>query len=115
MGISHHPGDAFQPGDFFRRALGITASHQNAALGVPAMDSAHELTHLRVRRGGDRASIQDRHRAFFHARSFLKPGLKQLLLQCGAIGLAGATAKIEDVKCGHAQRVIVAEVRVGRH
>ena len=68
MGISHHPGDAVHLGDFFRRALGITAGHQNAALGVPPMDSAHELTHFRVRRGRDRTSIQDRYRAFFHAR-----------------------------------------------
>ena len=79
------------------------------------MDSAHELAHLRVRRGRDRTRVQDRHGAFFHARDFLKPGLKQLLLQCGAIGLAGATAKIEDVKRCHAQRRIVAEVGVGRH
>src|SRR5208283_2048972 len=81
---------------------------------VPPMDSAHELTHLRVRRGSDRTRIQDCHRAFFHARDFLEPGLKQLLLQCGAVCLASATAKIEDVKRCHAQRRIVAEVWVGR-
>jgi hypothetical protein len=79
------------------------------------MDSAHELTHLRVRRGRDRTRIQDRHRAIFHASGFLKPGLKQLLLQRGAIGLAGATAKVENVKRCHAQRRIVAKVGVGRH
>jgi hypothetical protein len=115
MGISHHPGNSFQACYFFRRSLGITAGHQNAALGVPAVDSAHELAHLRVRRGRDCTRIQDGHRALFHARDFLKSGLKQLLLQRGAIGLAGAAAKIENVKRCHVQRRIVAEVRVGRH
>jgi hypothetical protein len=41
--------------------------------------------------------------------------LKQLLLQRGAISLAGATAKIENVKGRHGQRRIVAEAGVGRH
>ena len=67
------------------------------------MDSPHELAYFRVRRGRDRTGIQDRHGAFFGARNFLKPGLKQLLLQSSAVGLAGATAKIEDVKRCHVQ------------
>jgi hypothetical protein len=44
------------------------------------MDPADKLAHFRVRRGSDRTRIQDRHRAFFHARDFLKAGLNQLLL-----------------------------------
>ena len=79
------------------------------------MNSPHELAHFRVRRGRDRTRVQNRHGAVFDARDFLKAGLKQLLLQCGAVCLAGAAAKIEDVKRGHAQKGIIAGVSADRH
>ena len=98
MGISHHPGHAFQFSDFLRRSLGIAPGYQNSALRVSPMDSPYELAHLRIGRGRDGTRIQDGHGALFQAGGFLKSRLEQLLFQGSAIGLACSTAKIENVK-----------------
>ena len=102
--LAHHPGDALQTSHLTRRALSVAARDQNATVRIASMDATHELAHFRIRRGRDGAGVQDRHLAFVDTRGFLKPGLKQLLLQRRAIGLAGATAEIDDVKRRHAQK-----------
>ena len=107
--------NALQTSDLLRGALGITARDQDPALRIPAMNAAHVLANFRVRRGGDRAGIQNRKLAFIDTRGFLEPGLKQMLLQRGAISLAGAAAEIENMKRRHAQRGIVAQVLEERH
>lgn len=114
VGIANYPGNAGHLRDLVWRALSITTGDQNAALGVATMDSAHELTYLRISRCRNRASIQNGYRAFFHARGLLQSGLKQLLLERGAIGLAGAAAEIENVKRSHGQKRIVTEVGMDR-
>jgi len=114
VGIADHPGDALHTSNLCGGALRVAAGDQNPALGIPAMNAAHELPHFRVRRGRNRARVQDRNLAIVGGGNFLKPCLKQLLLQRGAIGLAGAAAEIEDMKRRHAQKGIVAEMRAGR-
>jgi hypothetical protein len=103
VGISHHPGDTFQLSNLFRGALGVTAGHQNSALGIPSVDSPNDLAHLGVRGGRDGTGVQNCYGTIFQVRSFLKPSVKQLLLQRGAVGLAGAATKIEDVERCHGQ------------
>ena len=101
VGIPHNPGNAFQACNFFRRPLGIAARHQDAALRIPPMNSPHKLANFRVRRSSDRTRVQNRHGAVVDARNFLKPSLKQLLLQRSAVCLAGPAAEVEDVKRSH--------------
>lgn len=110
VGIAHHPADALQTGDLFRGALGVAARNQNPALGIASMDAPHKLAHFRVGRRGDRAGVQDRDLALFKICRFLKSGLKQLLLQRGAIRLAGAATEIEKLECRHGENTIVTEM-----
>ncbi len=111
--VTHDPSDAFQTSNLLRSALRVAACHQDAALGIAAMDAAHELADFRVSRGRDGAGVEDGDLALLNRADFSEPGLEQLLLQSGAIGLAGAAAEIENVKSSHAQGEIVAEMRTG--
>ena len=77
------------------------------------MDAADQLANFRISGSRNGAGIQDRDLALLKARDLFEPRLKQLLLQGGAIGLTGATAEIEDVKCSHAQNRIVSQVFAG--
>ena len=77
------------------------------------MDAPHQLTYFRIGRRGDGAGVQDRDLAGFKIRSFLESRLKQLLLQRGAIRLAGAATEIEEVKGFIDHKGILAEVKYG--
>ncbi len=91
------------------RALGVTAGHQDSALGVRAMNAANYLAHFGVGGGGDRAGVQNGDLTLRCARHFLQARLQQLSLECRAIRLARPAAEIEQVKRGHVRNNILAE------
>ena len=58
VGISDDPFDAGHRGQFIRRALRVTARHQDAGRGIFAMHAAHRLANVFISGLGDGAGVQ---------------------------------------------------------
>ena len=97
----HDPCNPFELSNFLRRTLRVTAGYQYAALGIASMNPTDNLPYFGIRSGRHRASIQYSHRTRFDSGGFLQSGPNEFLLQRGAVGLAGSTSKIENVKSPH--------------
>jgi hypothetical protein len=57
MGIAHHPINAFESREFFRRTLGEAARNENLCIGILTMNAANRVPRVGIRAGSDRASI----------------------------------------------------------
>src|SRR5579863_4641016 len=101
MGIACDESDAGKSGEFFRSALRIASSGNNASGGIFTMDAANGFASLGIRGGGDGACVEDNHSGvgirFGGAVSFGE----EILTNRSSIGLRGAAAKIADEKCSH--------------
>lgn len=98
VGIAHNPVDALKASDFLRRALSVTASDQNAGIGVFSLCAADEIPQVLVGGGGDRAGVEDDQvRGCAMGQAFFsKAGLKG-----GTVSLRGAASEILNMKGLH--------------
>ena len=100
MGIPHHPLDAFERGDFFRRALRIAAGDQNARGGILGVRVANGVARLRISGGGDGASVQHhnfRAVAVVHSR---EADRAKFTLDRRCVGLRCSASEILNGKSG---------------
>jgi hypothetical protein len=101
MGIADNPGDTGESGELFGGALGIAAGDDDANGGVCGVEFSNGVAGLGVGGSGDRAGIHDDE---VSGRGFGCGGataIEQLALDCGAIGLRGATAELLDIEGRH--------------
>ena len=61
VGIADHEGDAGEGGNFFRRALGVTAGNDDARGGIGGMDFADGVAGLGIGRSSDGAGVEHDH------------------------------------------------------
>ena len=57
MRVAYYPVHPWQYGDLLRRALSVTASDQNARLGVLTMHSMNGIAHIFVGQRSDGATV----------------------------------------------------------
>ena len=101
MRISNDPGDALDRSQLFGRALRVTAGNHNARPGICAMNFAHRLARLRIRRGRDRAGVQHHDVGGGVFASECQSALEKFAAQRGGIRIGGAAAEIFDGERGH--------------
>jgi hypothetical protein len=100
--VAHHPTHAGQSRQFLRRALRVAAGHQDAALGILAMNAPDGGAHVPVRRFGHRAGVQHHHAGVVSGIGALQPPLEHLALQRGAIRLRGPAPEVLQIESPHA-------------
>src|SRR6266446_1917962 len=101
MGIADNPGGAGKSGELFGGALGIAAGDDDAGSGVCGVKLSNGVASLSVCGSGDRAGVHDDE---VSGRGFGCGGaaaVKQLALDCSAVGLRGATAELLDIEGRH--------------
>lgn len=102
MRVADYMRNASQGRDLSRRALGITASNDDSAVGVAAANTANGGTGVLF--GGSRncTGIKDYVISLRGGRSAARSKLTKLLLYSCPIRLSGAATEIFYVKAGHA-------------
>ena len=101
VGIADNPGDARKSGELFGGALGVATGDDDAGGGVCGVKLSDGVAGLRFGGGRDRAGVHDDN---VSGRGFGCGGataIEQLALDCGAVGLRGATAELLDIEGGH--------------
>ena len=106
VGVSYHFADARQGGNFFRSTLGIASSNNDLAERVLAMDAPDGCTGVLIGGGRDRAGVQDDDFGLGGSFGTLQSAVAELALDCRAIGLSSAAAKVLYIERAH--RTIVA-------
>jgi len=101
VGIAHDPANSRQGSNFFRRALGVAAGHQDLAAGVGAMNAADGGASILVGGRGDGAGVQHHYLRLARLLGPFQPLSTQLLLQGSPVRLGGAAAKVLHVETGH--------------
>ena len=102
MRIADDPGDAFERGDFFRSALGVTAGDNNARAGIGAMDLPDGIAGLRIGRSRDRAGVQHHDIGSGVIVEHLRArSARKRAAQRSSVCFRGAAAKIFEGKRSH--------------
>jgi hypothetical protein len=99
--VPDDPRDAGERGEFLRSALGIAASHENAAAGILAVRAAHGLSHIVIGRRGDGAGIENHEVRLATVRRAYETARGKLRFERCAIGLRSAAAEILNEEAGH--------------
>ena len=99
--VSDDLGDAGKSCDFLWRALGVAAGDHNLTARVCTANAANGSAGVLVGRGCDRAGVQNDDLRVRGRRGAFESAVGKLPLDCRAVGLSGAAAKILDVKAGH--------------
>jgi hypothetical protein len=100
--ITHDPRHAWQRGQFFRRALRVAASHQNAAIRIHTLQSPYRSARIFIRALGHRAGIQHNNFRVPSRPGALQSALQKLPFQRRPIPLRCAATKILYVEASHA-------------
>ena len=100
--ISHHPCHPGQGGQFFRRALRVTSSDQNAATRIVPLQAPDRSARVLIRAFGYRASVEYDDLGVTRGAGAVHSTIEELAFQRGAVGLGGAATKILYVETCHA-------------
>jgi hypothetical protein len=102
MRISDDPRHSGQRCQLLWRALRVAAGHQDAAIRIRALHAPYRGARIFVGALGDGAGVQHDNFCIARRRRALESPIQKLTLQCRAICLSSAAAKILYVEARHA-------------
>src|SRR5229473_1235231 len=103
VGIADDEGYTWEGGDFFRGALGITASYEDACGGIGRVNFANGVTRLSVSGSRDRAGVENNDVGRGRVRDKSAALFAKLPLDSRAVGLGGAAAELLNKKGVHGE------------
>src|SRR6185437_7935844 len=99
-GIADYGGDALEPGDFIRRALGVTSGNGYFRGGMIAMQLADGEARFGIGGGGDGAGVEHHPVGGFRAAGALPAPALKVGGEGGAVGLVGAATEVAQQESG---------------